>query len=367
MTVAPLRALAFYLPQFHPIPENNAWWGPGFTEWRNVAPARPRFAGHTQPHLPADLGFYDLRLPETRAAQAELAHAHGLSGFVYYHYWFNGRRLLEQPFDGVRRLGQPDFPFCLCWANESWRRTWDGRTGEYLIRQEHSAEDDLAHLRWLAEQFGDRRYLRVNGRPVFLIYRASQLPDAAATLNRWRTEALRLGVGELYLCRVESFPDEHGDPHASGFDAAVQFQPDWTQLGEPLRRGRLWRWARRLRLAGAGYAQHRVYDYAEFARRMAALPPPPYLRYPGVMPGWDNTARRPSGAVIFKNSTPAAYEAWLRRLRQQFVPPSPDENLLFINAWNEWGEGAHLEPDQRHGRAYLEATRRVLAPEGHAA
>lgn len=362
MSLAPVRALAFYLPQFHPIAENDGWWGKGFTEWTNVVQAQPQFRGHTQPHQPGELGYYDLRVPEVRAAQAELARSHGLSGFCYYHYWFNGRRLLHQPFDAVRATGQPDFPFCLCWANESWRRTWDGRTGQYLIRQEHSAEDDLAHLRWLAEQFADPRYLRINGRPVFLIYRASQLPEAAATLDRWRTEAQRLGVGELYLCRVESFPDEHGDPAALGFDAAVQFQPDWRQLGPPLRRSRWWRWARRLRLAGSGYGRHRVYDYADYARRLAAQPPPSYLRYPCVMPGWDNTARRPSDAVIFKDADPARYAAWLGAVRRQFQPPSAEENLIFINAWNEWGEGAHLEPDAHWGRAYLEATRRALLP-----
>ena len=173
-----LRFLAFYLPQFHPIPENDEWWGPGFTDWTNVVRARPLVRGHYQPHVPADLGFYDLRLAEARAAQAAMAAEYGIDGFCYYHYWFDGRRLLERPFDEVLRSGQPDFPFCLCWANENWTRRWSGRDGEVLVRQTYSERDDLTHIRWLAEAFSDPRYLRIRGRPVFLVYRAASIPDA---------------------------------------------------------------------------------------------------------------------------------------------------------------------------------------------
>ncbi|HEX5272668.1 MAG TPA: glycoside hydrolase family 99-like domain-containing protein, partial [Gemmataceae bacterium] len=224
------RLVAFYLPQYHPIPENDAWWGPGFTEWRNVVRARPLFPGHYQPHLPADLGFYDLRVPEARAAQADLARAHGIHGFCYYHYWFGGRRLLERPFAEVLATGRPDFPFCLCWANENWTRAWDGQTRHMLVGQTYSEEDDVNHLRWLATAFRDPRYIRVEGKPLFLVYRALRIPSPLSTTTRWREEARKLGVGELYLCRVESFPDERGDPAALGFDAAVEFQPDWVSL-----------------------------------------------------------------------------------------------------------------------------------------
>ncbi len=204
---APARLLAFYLPQFHPIPENDEWWGRGFTEWTNVTRARPLFPGHYQPQLPADLGFYDLRLPESRLAQAELARAHGIGAFCYYHYWFNGRRILQRPFDEMLSSGQPDFPFCLCWANENWTRAWDGMEREVLLGQRYSAEDDLDHIRWLCNAFADPRYLRINGRPLFLVYRIEDLPDPAATAERWRAEARALGIGELYPGRSGKTPD----------------------------------------------------------------------------------------------------------------------------------------------------------------
>src|SRR5271170_7629300 len=195
-----VRAIAFYLSQYHPIPENDLWWGTGFTEWTNVTRARPNFVGHYQPHLPADFGFYDLRVPETLERQAALARSYGLHGFCYYYYWFAGKRLLERPIEQMRVSGQPDFPYCLCWANENWTRRWDGRDGEVLVRQTYSEHDDLAHIRWLAEAFSDPRYLRIRGRPVFLVYRAASLPEAVRTTETWRRESVRLGVGEPYLC-----------------------------------------------------------------------------------------------------------------------------------------------------------------------
>ena len=226
-----LRAIAFYLPQFHPIPENDEWWGKGFTEWTNVSKANPLFEGHYQPHIPGELGYYDLRSPQTRKAQAKLAREYGIHGFCYYHYWFNGKLLLNQPLDEVLASGEPEFPFCLCWANEDWTRAWDGRSGEVLIGQAYNHDDDRAHMRYLAPIFTDNRYIRVGGKPLFLVYRANRMPDPKKTAELWREEARSLGIGELYLCRVESFPDEHADPAAIGFDASVEFQPDWTQLG----------------------------------------------------------------------------------------------------------------------------------------
>src|ERR1019366_6300153 len=278
MTTERVRAIAFYLPQFHPIPENDAWWGNGFTEWTNVTMARPLFKGHYQPHLPADLGFYDLRLPEAREAQAALAREYGIHGFCYYHYWFNGQRLLERPFNEVLASGKPDFPFCLCWANENWTRRWDGEEQEILQAQNYGDEDDLNHIRWLAAAFRDPRYIRVQNRPLFLVYRLSLLPNPARTVELWRDEARRIGVGELFLCNVESFCNEHGMVAKAGLDAAVEFAPDWSTLvpvqeanwltRKLMVRPRLRRVFERAGLAKACRAEHRLYSYERLAANM---------------------------------------------------------------------------------------------------
>ncbi len=352
-----VRAIAIYLPQFHPIPENDAWWGKGFTEWTNVTRARPLVPGHYQPHLPADLGFCDLRLPETRIAQAELARSYGIEGFCYYHYWFNGRRIIERPFEEVLASGQPDFPFCLCWANENWARNWDGKFGEKLLTQEYSPEDDIAHIRSLLPAFADPRYIRVEGRPLFLVYSAAQLPDPQATCERWRTEVTRAGLPEPYLVRVESFHEiPFGDPRPLGFDAAMAFQPAMPSMGTPLRGDRFWRIARRLKLAPSVWGEHAFFDYGSYVQRVLAEPLPGYPRFPCVCPSWDNVARRKKGATIFLNSTPELYESWLSAEISRNTT-----NLIFINAWNEWAEGNHLEPDQKWGLKYLEATKRGLS------
>jgi lipopolysaccharide biosynthesis protein len=188
------RFIAFYLPQYHPIPENDEWWGRGFTEWMNVSRAKPLFDGHYQPHLPAKLGFYDLRVPEVRQAQADLARRHGIEGFCYWHYWFEGKRLLERPFNEVLSSGQPDFPFCLAWANETWSRRWLGEDKDILQEQTYSLEDDLDHITWLMEAFADPRYIRVHGRPLFLIYKPFDLPDPERTTETFRSECVRNGV-----------------------------------------------------------------------------------------------------------------------------------------------------------------------------
>jgi lipopolysaccharide biosynthesis protein len=354
------RLIAFYLPQFHPIPENDAWWGQGFTEWINVAKARPLFAGHYQPHLPADLGFYDLRLPEARQAQADLARQYGIHGFCYHHYWFHGRRILERPFDEVLTSGHPDFPFCLSWANENWTRTWDGLDDEVLLGQSYSEQDDRAHIRWLCNAFRDERYIRVNGKPLFLVYRAASLPDARRTTNLWREEAARLGAGELFLVRVESnFAGERGDPRPLGFDAAVEFQPDALTLHQ-LRKGS--------HLSAELPADRRWhasedelwFSYPEVVDAMLSRPSVSYPRFAGVSPGWDNTPRRGEGGAGIRDAAPAEYERWLRRVLDEGRQRKTANEFVFINAWNEWAEGCHLEPCQQWGRAYLEATSRAL-------
>jgi hypothetical protein len=345
------RSIAFYLPQFHPIPENDEWWGPGFTEWVNVAAARPRFNGHEQPHVPTDLGVYDLRMEGTRIAQAELARRHGVDAFCYYHYWFNGRRLLEQPFDEMLRSGRPDFGFCLCWANEPWTRSWDGGTSTVLMEQRYSEQDDVDHIRALLPAFADPRHLRVDGRPLFLVYRATQLPDSRRTTETWRRECAAAGLPEPYLCTVQSFHDERVDPRSLGFDGAVDFQPDWRGIKQNAAR----RVAGRLLGGQAGSADVLRVPYEQVMQRALGEPVPEYTRFPCVMPSWDNSPRRARGAVVIEGSTPELYEQWLR------VVASRRPELLFVNAWNEWGEGCHLEPCRRWGRAYLEAHARVMA------
>jgi len=366
-----LRTLAFYLPQYHPIAENDEWWGAGFTEWRNVVQAKPLFKGHYQPHLPADLGFYDLRVPETREAQADLARAYGITGFCYYHYWFNGRRLLSRPFEEVFYSGRPQFPFCLCWANESWTRKWDGLEHEVLLAQQYSLDDDRAHMEHLLPILADERYVKIHGRPLLLLYRTANLPDPARTADVWRKVCLKAGLPDPYLAEVESLGHEV-DPRDIGFDAAVEFAPDWKSLPPAIRHREQWDLTARLshqlqkaRLMSRAYTQHRIYSYADLSRRMQAKPPVSYTRFRCVTPGWDNSARRQRGANIFHGSTPDLYEQWLEAMVADTLRNrQPEECILFLNAWNEWAEGNHLEPDRRWGRAYLEATSRVLQAVG---
>lgn len=347
------KLIAFHLPQFYPTPYNDEWWGKGFTEWTNVVKARPRFRGHYQPHLPADLGFYDLRLPEAREAQAALASEYGIYGFCYYHYWFNGKLLLERPVDEILRLGTPDFPFCLCWANENWTRAWDGRDKQVLMEQAYSDEDDLKHISWLAKAFADPRYIRVDGRPLFLVYRSARLPDPKKTTDRWREEATRLGVDDMYLCHVENiFGESRIDPKQLGFDAAVEFQPKLNLIPAPFGarvKGKIF----------PNLTNTHVSPYAQLVKNSLSEARAPYLRYPCVCPTWDNTPRRPKRGLALRDSTPRKYEHWLREVVKRAEVNSDGDKIIFINAWNEWAEGCHLEPCQKWGRQYLEATLRA--------
>jgi len=357
-----IRLIAFYLPQYHPIPENDVWWGEGFTDWINTAKAKPLFKGHYQPHIPGDLGSYDLRSEETREAQANLAKKYGIYGFCYYHYWFHGKRLLHRPIDDMLHSGKPDFPFCLCWANENWTKLWDGGNGEILMKQEYSENDDIHHIRWLANVFRDKRYIRINGKPLFLVYRAKQMPNPFRTTRIWREELRKMGLGEILLYRVEGHPAERGDPSEVGFDGAVEFQPDCKYL--PAARARLS--IKILRLLGnfikrITKSQRRfIYDYSQIVEEMLKKPKPSYKRLPCVTPSWDNSPRRKNNAIILKNSSPDAYGHWLSSVIHEVSLEPGDNKTIFINAWNEWAEGCHLEPDQKWGYAYLEATRNAL-------
>ncbi len=358
-----VKAIAFYLPQFHPVPENDAWWGRGFTEWRNVAKAQPLFPDHYQPHVPADLGFYDLRLSETREAQAALAQQYGVHGFCYYHYWFNGRRILERPFNEVLASGKPALPFCLCWANENWTRRWDGEDQHVLLKQSYAPEDDLEHIQSLIPAFQDPRYIRVHGRPLFLVYRAELLPNPKMTTDIWRREAVKAGLDGLYLVKVESYESARANvsPQTLGFDAEVEFSPFSWPIGNVKHRGRLPRLLAAMGLLPKAFTENKVIDYDTMTKGMLQRPDPSWTRFHCVTPSWDNSARKKRDAYIFPGATPEKYERWLQlNIEKTARKHSSDENLVFINAWNEWAEGNHLEPDLRWGRAYLEATQRAL-------
>lgn len=344
-----VRLIAFYLPQYHPIPENDAWWGKGFTEWHNVVKAKPNFTGHYQPQLPGELGFYDLRLPEVRQQQAELADEYGVHGFCYYYYWFNGQRLLNRPLDEVIESGQPSLPFCICWANENWTRTWDGREHHVLMAQQYSASNDEMFIRSLFPLLADSRYIRINGKPLILIYKPLLLPDPRRTSDLWRTICRKEGIGDIYLACVQNLTNGSiiTDPRSLGFDAGVEFPP--LGGGVPTEPP-----ANSLSPDFRGIC----YDYKETARNFMNTSTPDFPWFRGVMPSWDNTARRQDAAHIFMGSSPKAYQLWLDFLIDWTVHErSGDERIIFVNAWNEWAEGNHLEPDQKFGRAYLEATR----------
>lgn len=346
------RLIAFFLPQFHPVPENDLWWGKGFTEWSNVSKAEPNFVGHYQPRLPADLGYYDLRLLEVLQEQADLAQRYGVHGFCFYYYWFGGKRLLERPIEQLLQSERPGIPFCLCWANENWTRRWDGLEKEVLIAQAHSDEDDMAVIEDLIRYFKDDRYIRIDERPLLVIYRPTLFPDFVKTAARWREVCRERGVGEIYIAMVESFELAKSGSHPSlyGCDATIEFPPGGLVKPKPPTG----------ELLKPGFSGHSA-DYRELAVSYASRPAPGYTRFKGVMPGWDNTARRQEAGNCFEHSTPGAFQAWLEEAiaetREQHFG---DERLVFINAWNEWAEGAYLEPDRRFGHTYLEAVRNAL-------
>lgn len=353
------RLIAIHLPQFHPIPENDKWWGRGFTEWTNVTRTKPRFKNHYQPHLPSDLGFYDLRLNEALIAQANLAKEYGIHGFCFYHYWFNGKRLLNRPLDNMLSERRPDFPFMLCWANENWTRRWDGRDQELLIGQEYSDADNAEHIKFLCKNFfKDSRYIKIDGKPVFLIYRTELISNLSNLVRVWRESVTKYGYNGIYLISVESLSSSI-DSTAIGFDASMNFQPNWMNLPPRLQPEIKERIFSHILRSNPVRLSNRIFDYRNLVEHALKLPEVSYKRFKSVNPMWDNSARRENNATIFINSTPDAYYEWLSSTLKNFRPYSDSENFVFINAWNEWAEGNHLEPCQRWGRAYLEATRKA--------
>jgi len=356
-----------YLPQFHPISENDEWWGKGFTEWTNVVKGRPRFRGHYQPHLPKDLGFYDLRLPETREAQASLAKKFGIYGFCYYHYWFNGRRILEKPVDEILESGKPDFPFMLCWANENWSRNWDGGFDKVLLAQRYSEDDFINHARHLVKYFRDPRYIRIEDKPVFAIYKDDIGIDIEPCIKAFRNE-LRAHSIDVYLCRFERRigTSVNIEKALEIFDAGIEFQPLTRQFSYLTKR-RYLKLLRNLTYRSSSNIFLRkqldeILNYREVVENdlnhdfQQGLP-----IFPGVCPGWDNTSRRPgSSAIILHQSTPDLFEYWvsekIKRTNWDLLPG----RYLFVNAWNEWAEGNHLEPCEKWGTGYLAALDKAI-------
>lgn len=344
----PATLVAFYLPQFHTIPENDEWWGKGFTEWRNVARALPQFEGHHQPKLPGDLGFYDLRNVEVMHEQARLAREYGISAFCFYFYWFGGKTLLETPLRNWLNDKSIDLKFCLCWANEKWTRTWDGRGDEILIDQKHSPEDDIAFIEHVAEYMRDPRYLRVDGKPMLLVYRPGLFPDMAATALRWRRWCSANGLGEIHLAYVQSF--DFISPAEMGLDAAVSFPPNRSAVASVTASHKL---------INPDF-RGSIIDWREMAAlHRASEQSADFVLYPGVVPCWDNEARRPGSGRTFVHSSPRGYRDWLVATIRALSEEKP--RLVFLNAWNEWAEGAVLEPDARLGHSFLQATRTALS------
>ncbi len=348
----PVKLIAYYLPQFHPFPENDRWWGEGFTEWTNVTKAQPHFVGHYQPRLPADLGFYDLRVPEVQRQQIEMAKQYGIYGFCYYYYWFSGKRLMEKPLRQFLENDGIDMPFCISWANENWTRRWDGFDQEILIKQEYAPEDELSFIRDVAPIMQDRRYIRIAGKPLIIVYNIHELPAPRRAVDVWRHYCREAGVGNIFVAATIRLPGL--DPRDYGCDAAIQFPPAAMELVMD---------AHKQKFLYPGH-QGGVWDYRrcidEVAKSIARKSDFPVFH--GAMPSWDNTARRPDGkGFLFTHACPGEYFKWLRLVCEHTEQEHPaEEKLVFINAWNEWAEGAYLEPDRRYGYANLEATARVM-------
>ncbi len=351
---APRRAwaLAFYLPQFHACAENDAWWGSGFTEWTNLPRGVPRFAGHYQPRIPRDLGHYSLDNAEVMRRQIELARGAGVHGFAFYFYWFNGKRLLDRPLEAFLADTTLDFPFCLMWANENWSRRWDGSERDVLISQDYRPEDEPALIATFARHFADRRYIRLAGRPLLILYRPGLVPDAAGTIARWR-RLFDEGHGENpLLVMAQSFDD--ADPAAFGLDGAVEFPPHKLVKGLALENDKL----HYLDPEFSG----QVYGYDALVQRSLGARPAEFPLIKTAIPGWDNDPRRQGSGLVVQGATPAKYQAWMDRLvRQAEARPFFGTPIVCINAWNEWAEGAYLEPDVHFGSAFLNATARAIA------
>ncbi|MBB3102458.1 glycoside hydrolase family 99-like domain-containing protein [Azomonas macrocytogenes] len=345
----PAKVICFYLPQFHAIPENDKWWGTGFTEWTNVKPAQPQFEGHYQPHEPDVFGYYNLLDTEVQRKQVELAKNYGVGGFCFYYYWFGGKRLLEKPVENYLNDKSLNLPFCLCWANENWSRRWDGLENDILMGQNHCPEDDLAFIKSLAPYLKDSRYIRIGGKPLVIIYRPGLFPDPMGTGKFWRQWCRENGIGEIHLALTHSF--EKTPPYEYGYDSVVEFPPNNTGIPNI---------TAQIEGINEDFAGS-IYDWGTLVKRSEDYITPEYPVFRGVCPSWDNTARKKKKGSILYGSSPRQYQNWLfNAIADTSKRWKGTDRLVFVNAWNEWAEGAHLEPDARYGFAYLEATRNAL-------
>lgn len=370
-----VRIIALYLPQFHPIPENDEWWGKGFTEWTNVVKARPLFRGHYQPRLPADLGFYDLRLPEIREQQAALAKDAGIEGFCYYHYWFgNGKQLLERPFNEVLQSGSPDYPFCLCWANHDWtNKTWKKgsslRQDSMIMKMEYSMDDHRNHFYSLLPAFKDHRYIKVDGKPLFAVWAPRSIPEAKRFIDLWQRLARENGLEGLHIVghtdntgkalsgkkanyySADMAMDYYQSVLDLGFDAVIS---SGYRRAMGLAEGRL-RMMWKMLTTKTFAPSYTKMDYSRLMDHYYVAEDGEENVYPTLLPQWDRTPRAGRKAEILVDSTPEKFQHTMEKALELVASKAPEHRLLFLKAWNEWGEGDYVEPDQKYGHGWLEA------------
>lgn len=356
------KLIAFFLPQFHPIPENSQWWGPGFSEWHNVAKARPLFRGHLQPRLPGELGFYDLRLSETREAQAQLASNYGVSGFCYWHYWFAGKQLLERPISDVLRSGKPQFPFCIAWANETWTGVWHGNPKRVLVEQTYPENDAMGHYAYLRTLFHDERYIKHDGRPMLYVYRPKAIP--ISYIERLREYAVKDGFPDLYVVGTWS-PNPSGAFSRTediGLDAAVI--TNLTGRDSFSRSQWLGAVAEKIRyVVGGAYGPKRLAYRSVVPAMVPVLERFGFEAYNCVVSNWDNTPRSGRRGLVLTEWSPEVFGDALRRAyantRSRYAD-SEKPRYVFLKSWNEWAEGNYVEPDQQYGRSLLEQIREAV-------
>lgn len=345
-----VKFIAYYLPQFHRIDENDKWWGKGFTEWTNVTKALPRYHGHIQPKLPADLGFYDLSNLKSLKEQVKLMKRSGIHGICIHDYWFSGHKVLDTPLKLILENKDIDIKFCLNWANENWTRRWDGFDSDVLLRQSYGADNCIEYAKSILPALKDPRYIRVGERPLIMVYRPSLIPNAINVFKGWREFFIANGVENPYIVMAQTFGDY--DPRNYGLDAAAGFPPHNGGFDLPNQRNKL-------SLFDPSFSGKAI-SYHDMAKSTLANFNTEYRVFPGVCPSWDNEARKPTKGTSFFNASPQAFEDWLVMAGKQTLNYDDSERMLFINAWNEWAEGAVLEPDQHYGFAHLVAVRNAL-------